>query len=177
MKLLIVLIFLLPFFAFGSCPTILKSEVRLLHSEQTIDLCQEFAGHTTLIVNTASHCGYTHQFKDLEALHQSYQSRGLKVIGFPSNDFNQAARDEAQAARVCYENYGVSFTMLAPSKVTGSEANEVFKEIQKQSMEPQWNFTKYLVDVNGKVVQRFDSSVSPQSKVVIDAIEAQLNRQ
>jgi glutathione peroxidase len=135
------------------------------------DRCAAFAGKPLLIVNTASHCGYTGQFEGLEALYQKYRSRGLVVLGFPSNDFNQEAADEAETAEVCYVNYGVRFTMLAPSSVTGARANAVFREFARQSREPWWNFNKYLVSPDGKVVAYFGSSVTPESKELNAAIE------
>lgn len=155
----------------GQCPAYLDHEFRKLHSPQTVDLCAETAGKPVLIVNTASHCGYTSQFEGLEALHQKYKGRGLVVIGFPSNDFNQEASEEAETADVCFINYGVTFTMLAPTPVKGSAANPVFLELNRQTTEPSWNFNKYLVGADGQVVQRFKSSVRPDSTTLSQAIE------
>ena len=106
----------------AACPAFLNQDFKKLHSAQNINLCAAFAGRPLLIVNTASHCGFTPQFKGLEALHQKYQARGLVVIGFPSDDFKQEAKDEAETADICYLNYGVTFTMLSPSAVTGRDA-------------------------------------------------------
>jgi glutathione peroxidase len=128
-----------------------------------------------LIVNTASHCGFTPQFKGLEALHKKYQSRGLTVIGFPSNDFRQEAKDEAKTADICYVNYGVTFTMLAPSSVTGTDANPVFQELNRRAGEPSWNFNKYLVSADGEVVKHFDSGVTPDSAELTRAVAQLLN--
>jgi glutathione peroxidase len=155
----------------ADCPEFLKSEFTRLRSSEKVNLCAAFAGKPLLIVNTASHCGYTGQFEGLEALHQKYRSRGLVVLGFPSNDFNQEAADEAETAEVCYVNYGVKFTMLAPSSVTGAKANPVFRELARQTREPRWNFNKYLVSPDGKVVAYFGSSVTPESKELNAAIE------
>lgn len=155
----------------ASCPEYLDQTMRKLHSADTVELCNVQNGQPMLIINTASHCGYTPQFKGLEALHQKYQEQGLVVIGFASNDFRQEAKDEETAADVCFVNYGVSFTMISPSHIKGDEANPVFKELASQTQAPQWNFNKYLVDRDGKVTEHFGSSTTPDSKVLAAAIE------
>jgi glutathione peroxidase len=157
--------------AAASCPAFLDHDFKKLHSSDSVNLCSAYAGKPLLIVNTASHCGYTPQFKGLEALHRKYRDRGLVVVGFPSDDFNQEAKDQAETADVCYINYGVTFTMLAPSSVTGKDANPVFQELDRRSGEPTWNFNKYLVGADGKVVQHFDSNVAPDSAQLNQAIE------
>jgi glutathione peroxidase len=153
-----------------ACPAFLDQEYRKLHSSQNVNLCKAFAGKPMLIVNTASHCGYTPQFKGLEAVHAKYKDRGLVVLGFSSDDFNQEAKDEAEAADTCFVNYGVTFTMLAPQHVKGPEANAVFKELARQTQEPKWNFNKYLLAPDGKA-QHFASRVAPDSQELHDAIE------
>lgn len=160
--------------AVAQCPAYLDQTLRKLHSQESINLCENFAGKPMLIVNTASHCGFTPQFKGLEAIHQKYKSQGLVVLGFSSNDFNQEAKDEANAAKICFVNNGVSFTMLAPTHVRGDQANPVFRQLSEQSTAPGWNFNKYLVDREGNVVEHFGSRVTPQSKQMVDAIEALL---
>ncbi len=155
----------------GSCPAYLNQTFRKLHSSQSVNLCSEFANRPMLIVNTASHCGFTPQFKGLEAVNAKYKGRGLVVIGFASDDFNQEAKDEAEAADTCFLNYGVTFTMLAPQHVKGADANPVFKELARQSSEPKWNFNKYLVSADGKVQQYFDSRVAPESAEFQGAVE------
>lgn len=155
----------------GQCPAYLDHEFRKLHSTQTVDLCAVTAGKPVLIVNTASHCGYTSQFEGLEALHQKYKGRGLVVVGFPSDDFNQEASEEAEAADVCFINYGVTFTMLAPTSVKGPAANPVFLELNRRAAEPSWNFNKYLVGADGQMVRHFKSSVTPDSTALQEAIE------
>lgn len=158
----------------AACPDFLNQDMRKLHSKDVVNLCAVSAGNPVLIINTASHCGYTSQFKGLEALYQQYQEQGLQVIGFASNDFKQEARDEEKAAEICYVNYGVTFTMLAPSHVRGEQANPVFQELARQSQAPSWNFNKYLVDSNGEVVQHFGSNTKPDSKTLTAAIESLL---
>ncbi len=159
---------------FADCPAYLDHDLRKLHSNDMVNLCQVSGGKPVLIVNTASHCGYTPQFKQLELLYKKYHEQGLEVVGFASDDFRQEANDEEQAAEVCYVNYGVTFTMLAPSHVRGDEANPVFRELAQQTQAPGWNFNKYLVDRSGKVVMHFDSNTAPDSPVLTQAIESVL---
>jgi glutathione peroxidase len=154
-----------------ACPAYLNQDFRKLHSSQSVNLCKAFAGKPMLIINTASHCGFTPQFKGLEAVNAKYKDRGLVVVGFASDDFNQEAKDEAEAADTCFLNYGVTFTMLAPQHVKGPEANGVFKELARQTEQPKWNFNKYLVQADGKVAQYFDSKVTPESPQFNEAIE------
>ena len=155
----------------ADCPAFLDQDFKKLRSSQSVNLCKQFAGRPLLIVNTASHCGFTPQFKGLEALHRKYQARGLVVVGFPSDDFQQEAKDEAETADVCYLNYGVTFTMLSPSAVTGSAANPVFQELNRRSTAPAWNFNKYLVSSDGKLIRHFGSRVAPESTELNQAIE------
>ena len=157
-----------------TCAPSFNQEARKLRSSERINLCDAYAGKPLVVVNTASHCGYTRQFAGLEALYQKYKDRGLEILGVPSNDFQQAAKDEETAARICYVNFGVSFTMLAPQHVRGPNAHPIFKDLSNQAGLPNWNFNKYLLDRNGKVVQRFDSGVEPMSRAMLEAIEALL---
>ena len=159
----------------AACPEFLNHEFKKLHSADSVNLCSAYAGKPLLIVNTASHCGYTPQFKGLEALHRKFKDRGLVVVGFPSDDFNQEAKNQAETADVCYINYGVTFTMLAPSSVTGKHANPVFQELDRLTREPSWNFNKYLVSADGKRVRHFDSDVKPDSAQLNQAIEQLLD--
>lgn len=156
------------------CPDFMQGDYRRLHSSEDVDLCKQFAGQPMLVVNTASHCGFTSQFTALEATHQRYQERGLAVVGFSSNDFNQEADSEEKAASVCYENFGVTFTMLAPTGVKGDDANPLFRELAERTEAPGWNFNKYLVAADGEVVAHFGSQVKPDSEELTQAIEALL---
>ncbi len=165
---------LAPALSLAGCPEYLDHAMRKLHSKEEVNICALQDGRPMLIVNTASHCGYTRQFAGLEALHRNYGDRGLVVVGFASDDFRQEARDEAEAAQVCYVNYGVTFTMISPSAVRGADANPVFRALAEQSGEPSWNFNKYLVDGSGKVVQHFGSSTEPDSGTLTEAIEGVL---
>lgn len=146
-------------------------ELRRLHSDEVVKLGDRFGGQPVLVVNTASHCGFTDQFRELEAVHQKYKGRGLKVAGFPSDDFRQEANDEAKTAEVCFENFGVTFDMFAPIAVTGEKAHPLFREIARQSSAPRWNFHKYVIDRNGRVVAAFPSRVKPDAPEVLKAIE------
>ena len=145
--------------------------LRRLHADEVVRLADRFGGQPVLVVNTASHCGFTRQFRELEAIHQKYKDRGLKVAGFPSDDFRQEADDEAKTAEVCFENFGVTFDMFAPIAVTGDKAHPLFREIARQSAAPEWNFHKYLIDRNGRVVATFPSRVKPDAPEVQSAIE------
>lgn len=157
-----------------ACPEILQSTQPLLHSSERVDLCS-FAGQPLLIVNTASHCGFTGQFEGLEKLKQRYKDQGLVVLGFPSNDFRQEASDEAKTAEVCFINFGVTFTMLSPSSVSRGDLNPVFAELERQGARlPRWNFFKYLVDQEGKLVAGFGSRTAPESREMRQAIESLL---
>lgn len=159
----------------STCPAWLNVDMRLLRSEQSKNLCAAYGGKPLLIINTASHCGFTPQFKELEALYERYKSQGLVVIGFPSDDFNQEAKTEQETATVCYANYGVTFDMFAPISVKGDNANPLFKELAKQGGGfPKWNFYKYLVNRRGEVVQRFSSMDAPDNDAMRKAIEAVL---
>jgi glutathione peroxidase len=157
-----------------ACPAYLDHDFRKLHSAETVNICKAFAGKPLLIVNTASHCGFTPQFKGLEAVYEKYKDRGLVMIGFASDDFNQEAKDEAEASEICYINYGVKFTMLSPTHVKGAEANPVFAELIKQKQAPAWNFNKYFVQPDGTVQTYFAQTVTPESKQFTDAVESLL---
>ena len=155
----------------ADCHELLNFNATKLRSSEKIDFCQQFSGKALLIVNTASQCGFTPQFKDLEALHKTYGEK-LAVVGFPSNDFKQEHADDKKVADVCYVNYGVTFTMLEPSIVTGQGANKVFKTLSQQTgKQPDWNFNKYLISADGKTVQHFESSVTPMSTELRNEID------
>lgn len=145
-------------------------ELRKLRSKDMVNFC-EFEGKPLLIVNTASNCGFTPQFKALESVHQKYKDRGLVVLGFPSDDFFQEEDDEKDTAEVCYVNYGVTFTMLSPIAVRGSDAHPLFKYLGDQAGSPKWNFNKYLVSADRKSIIKFGSTTSPNDKDFIGAID------
>ncbi|OCR26331.1 glutathione peroxidase [Pseudomonas syringae] len=155
----------------AECPSLLQGELPKLRAKENIDLCQRFAGKPMLVVNTASFCGFAPQFKSLEALNQRFKGQGLEVVGVPSNDFKQESRDGEETAKVCYVNYGVTFTMTEPQIVKGPEATHLFKVLAEQSSAPRWNFYKYVIDRQGKVIANFSSLTAPDDPELIAAVE------
>ncbi len=156
------------------CPAAFVQSLKKLHSKETLDVCSLYqSSKAFLVVNTASNCGFTGQFADLEALYQRYGKQGLVILGIPSHDFKQEEKAEADTARVCFTNYGVTFPMAAPLPVKGDKAHPLFVYLTSQSQGPKWNFTKYLVDSAGQVTQ-FGSMTPPLNSRLEDAIKALL---
>ena len=128
-----------------------------------------------LVVNTASYCGYTTQYKSLEALSERYRSQGLVVLGFPSNDFSQEPGSGAAIAEFCENTFGVKFPMFAKSSVTaagGRTVNPLFAALAKRSGQaPAWNFHKYLIGRDGQAVLGFASAIDPKDPVFIRDLE------
>ncbi|MQA22537.1 glutathione peroxidase [Rugamonas rivuli] len=164
-----------PAAAAGSCPAILKQNFKRLQDDTPQDLCQ-YAGKVILVVNTASYCGFTNQYEGLEAMYAKYSGKGLVVLGFPSNDFGQQEPGSSkEIADFCYNTYGVKFPMFAKSVVSGKEPNPLFANLIKiTGKAPAWNFHKYLIDRNGKVVDNFGSKVTPSDKQLVGAVEKAL---
>ncbi|NHZ96322.1 glutathione peroxidase [Massilia sp. CCM 8734] len=159
----------------ASCPALLKHSFKRLQDEAPQDLCQ-YAGKVVLVVNTASYCGYTTQYEGLEKLYAKYGSKGLVVLGFPSNDFGKQEPGSAkEIADLCYNTYGVKFPMFAKSVVSGANPNPLHASLIKATgKEPKWNFTKYLIDRNGKVIEHYPSKVTPEDKQLVSKIEQAL---
>lgn len=162
----------------NTCPSELKFMKRKLNSQETVNLCDSYGGKTVLVVNTASYCGYTPQFKGLEALYSRYKENDFVVLGFPSHDFNQEADDEGKTAELCELTYGVQFPMFEPTAVTGDDADPMYRMLAKKTGEyPSWNFNKYLISADGKQITHYSSSVKPTSASLIGDIEQLLSAQ
>jgi glutathione peroxidase len=158
----------------AACPAILQHTFPRLQDEKPQPLCQ-YAGKVLLVVNTASFCGFTPQYKGLEALDSKYRSRGLVVLGFPSNDFAQEAGSNKDIAEFCENTFGVKFPMFAKSSVRGVDANPLFKELaQASGTTPKWNFYKYLIGRDGKVVDSYSSMTAPDDRAFVRAVEKEL---
>jgi len=158
-----------------SCPAILKQSFNRLQDDAPQDLCQ-YSGKVILVVNTASYCGYTPQYKGLEEVYAKYSGKGLVVLGFPSNDFGkQEPGSSKEIAELCYNTYGVKFPMFAKSVVSGASPNPFYANLIKATGKaPAWNFHKYLIDRKGNVVESFPSKVKPDDKVLVEALEKAL---
>ena len=136
-----------------------------------------YRGKVTLVVNTASECGYTPQYEGLERLHRELSGKGFAVLGFPSNDFGgQEPGSAQQIAEFCRKNYGVTFPMFAKvSTRPGPDQSPIYAFLGTSGLLPQWNFHKYVVGKNGKVVAVFPSSTTPDSRQLRAAIDKALN--
>jgi glutathione peroxidase len=167
-------VFAAPETASSGCPRNLQHTFARLQDDKPQSLCQ-YAGKVTLVVNTASYCGFTSQYKGLEALYSKYRGQGLVVLGFPSNDFSQEPGARKEIADFCENTYGVKFPMFDKSSVVGPKANPLYKQLAVQSgQKPQWNFHKYLLGRDGKVIANFSSQVDPLDPVFVKALEHQL---
>ena len=158
------------------CPAALDFYQRPLLGDKPVHLCEQFRGQVLLVVNTASKCAFTPQYEGLEEIYARYRERGLVVAGFPSNDFGaQEPGSEKQVQDFCRLTYGVQFPMFAKTRVRGPDAEPFYQYLAKVSGDtPRWNFHKYLLDREGRVVASFPSQISPQDERLIAAIEALL---
>ena len=160
----------------ADCSDLLNINKQRLASEEVVNLCDTYQGKVILIVNTASKCGYTYQYDGLETLYQRYEKQGFVVLGFPSNDFaNQEPGNEQHIQEFCRLTYGVKFPMFAKTHVAQGTSDPLFIGLAKASgTYPQWNFHKYLLDRNGKVVDTYSSRLEPLSKKMVKDIESLL---
>ncbi len=161
----------------AACPSLLNVTFPRLQDEKPQSLCQ-YSGRVLLVVNTASYCGFTTQYKGLEALYAKYKDRGLVVLGFPSNDFgNQEPGSGKQIADFCANTYGVKFPMFAKSHVRGKEANPFHAQlIADTGTSPKWNFYKYLIGRDGRAIDAYSSMTGPDDADLVKAIEGALGR-
>jgi len=169
----ITLMFSSPALAEVPCPQLLKHTVETLVEHQPVNLCTAYRGKVLLVVNTASRCGYTHQYKGLEALYSDFRGQGLVVLGFPSNDFgNQEPGSEAEVKSFCSLTYDVKFPMFAKSHVrAGGNASPLYASLAAAAGQyPQWNFHKYLIGRDGSMLASYASDTEPDSKKLLSAI-------
>jgi glutathione peroxidase len=158
-----------------ACPVVLNQTFKRLQDEAPQNLCQ-YAGKVVLVVNTASFCGYTSQYEGLEALYAKYSQQGLVVLGFPSNEFGkQEPGTGKEIADFCFNTYGVKFPMFAKSSVSGANPNPLYVSLIKATGKtPSWNFHKYLIGRDGKVLEHYPSKVTPGDKKLVGQIEKAL---
>ena len=158
----------------AACPALLQHTVLRLQDEAPQSVCQ-YSGKVLLVVNTASFCGFTGQYEGLEALHKRFQAKGLVVLGFPSNDFSQETGDNKQIAAFCSNTFGVKFPMFTKTGVTGDAASPLYRQLAQQTGKaPQWNFYKYLVGRDGRVLQSYSSMTGPDNAGLVRAVEQAL---
>ena len=157
----------------AACPDLYNHQVTTLQGD-VVNLC-EYQDKPILVVNTASKCGFTPQFEQLEGMYKQYKDKGLLVIGFPSNDFKQELTDNKQIGDFCKLTYAVKFPMAAKSSVTGANANPLYKQLIAATGEaPQWNFYKYVIEPKGKAIHAYSSTVLPDSAEIMGKIKPYL---
>lgn len=159
----------------AGCPALLDRSMPRLQDEKPQNLCQ-YSGKVVVVVNTASYCGFTSQYKGLEALYARYRDRGLVVLGFPSNDFgSQEPGSNQDIATFCANTYGVKFPMFTKTRVStsaGAEVNPLFAELRKVTgSAPRWNFHKYVIAKDGTTVESYSALTAPDDKSFIESIE------
>ncbi len=160
-------------------PRVLQFKVKSLDGKP-VDL-SKYQGKVLLIVNVASRCGFTPQYKGLQALYEKYADRGLRILAFPCNQFGrQEPGSPEEIAEFCEKNYGVTFDLFEKIDVNGENAAPLYKYLTSKEATPEspgpvkWNFEKFLIGRDGKVVARFRSPVAPDSEKMIQAIEREL---
>ena len=164
--------------AFGCNSALLDHNFRRLSAPDTVNLCEAYSGKALLVVNTASKCGYTPQYEGLEQLHEKYEQRGLIVLGFPSNDFmGQEPGTEAEIQNFCRLTYSVKFPMFEKTTVKKEHAHPFYVQLAELSgTYPTWNFHKYLIGRDGKLIMQFSPHTQPFDPVVVTAIEQALQQ-
>lgn len=158
------------------CPAALQHTFPRLQDDKPQSLCQ-YSGKVLLVVNTASYCGFTGQYKGLEELYARHKDKGLVVLGFPSNDFKQETGSNQEIGAFCENTFGVKFPMFAKSAVTGAQASTFYRQLAEATGQvPRWNFYKYLIGRDGKVAGAYSSMTGPEDKSLrreIDRLLAQ----
>lgn len=155
----------------AACPGVLQHTVERLQDEKPQSLCQ-YAGQVVVVVNTASYCGFTSQYKGLEALYERYKGKGLVVLGFPSNDFSQEPDSNQKIADFCESTFGVKFPMFSKTSVRGEQASPLFKQLTRATQTaPKWNFYKYTISRDGQRIKAYSSMTGPQDKSFVQDIE------
>ena len=143
---------------------------------ETIDF-KDYKNKVILVVNTASYCGFTNQYADMQKLWDKYKDKGLLVLGVPSNSFNQEKNEDSEVKKFCEVNFNINFPLTSITSVKGDDAHEIYKwarENHGKSAIPKWNFHKILVNKDGKVAETYSSFTNPMSKKVISKIETLL---
>jgi glutathione peroxidase len=155
------------------CPALLQHTFNSLQG-QSINLC-DYSDRTILVVNTASKCGYTPQFEKLEGMYRQYRDKGLLVIGFPSNDFNQELATDKEIAEFCKLTYAVEFPMISKGSVTGDKAMPFYRQLKAVTGQaPKWNFHKYVITPGATEVYSFGTRVEPDSPEIMGRITPNL---
>ena len=159
----------------AGCPALLDRSMPRLQDEKPQTLCQ-YSGKVVVVVNTASYCGFTSQYKGLEALYARYQDRGLVVLGFPSNDFgSQEPGSNQEIASFCTSTFGVKFPMFTKTRVStsaGADVNPLYAELRKATgSAPRWNFHKYVIARDGTTVESYSALTAPDDNAFIERIE------
>ncbi len=159
----------------SACPALLQKTFNRLQDDAPQNLCQ-YSGKVILVVNTASQCGFAPQYEGLEKLYATYGSKGLVVLGFPTNDFGQQEPGKGkEIADFCFNTYGVKFPMFEKSTVMGKLANPLFTELTKASgTPPRWNFYKYLIGRDGKVIDSYTSFTTPENGKLVTELKKAL---
>jgi glutathione peroxidase len=173
---LAVVIGLLSFPALACDSALLDQDFRRLATTEDVNLCEAYAGEVVLVVNTASKCGNTPQYDGLEKLYEEYGPKGLVVLGFPSNDFmGQEPGTEAQIEEFCRLTYGVQFPMFEKTTVKGDGAHPFYAALAEASgTYPTWNFHKYLIGRDGKLIADFSPRTKPYDEELVGAVKQAL---
>ncbi|MBF0282470.1 MAG: redoxin domain-containing protein [Zetaproteobacteria bacterium] len=159
-----------------ACAPLLDFTVETLSKHQPIKLCDAYQGQVILVVNTASKCGYTHQYEGLEKLYREYKDQGLVILGFPSNDFaGQEPESEEKIADFCSLTFGVEFPMFSKSSVKQGAASPFYQALAATSGSyPRWNFHKYLINRHGELIGSYTSDTAPHNAQLLSKIQQAL---